>query len=462
MNDFCQHRSRRRWANVLMAVFTCGALALPAAAQWVPCSSGSPTCVTAANVGLGTTAPGQLLTLERFDGGTGLGAGGFLALRNTSAAINTKAGIYLTAMPAVGSGLSLLYTKLLNPANGASSLNFATYSGTSWNDPNMVIDSTGNVGIGGTPAADNMLDAFGQGAFGSQAERVYANSGRLSFNRDPVTGVASDSSKSGFDLWNNNGTMYVEHYDPTGAYVASSMQVGAGQVTLADDLLQIVANGAAEKFLSIFNTTNGGWYAGDTADGRFYLNAMTPGGAYQFPIMQQVSHATADIAFWGNVGVSGALSGTTAHFSGLVTGGTIQANYQDVAEWVPSGEELPAGTVVILDPEHDNQVRPSDHAYDTAVAGVVSAQPGIVLGESAATKSKIATTGRVRVKVDATRDAIKIGDLLVTSDVAGEAMKSEPIDFAGAKIHRPGTIIGKALEPLSSGQAQIMVLLSLQ
>jgi hypothetical protein len=41
-------------------------------------------------------------------------------------------------------------------------------------------------------------------------------------------------------------------------------------------------------------------------------------------------------------------------------------------------------------------------------------------------------------------------------------MKSQPIDVGGMKIHRPGTLIGKALEPLAGGQGEILVLLSLQ
>jgi hypothetical protein len=42
------------------------------------------------------------------------------------------------------------------------------------------------------------------------------------------------------------------------------------------------------------------------------------------------------------------------------------------------------------------------------------------------------------------------------------AMKSEPLDIAGMKLHRPGTLIGKALEPLAGGEGEILVLLSLQ
>lgn len=88
--------------------------------------------------------------------------------------------------------------------------------------------------------------------------------------------------------------------------------------------------------------------------------------------------------------------------------------------------------------------------------------PGITLCESGDGKVLLATTGRVRVKVDASRGAIQIGDLLVTSDVPGVAMKSEPVEFAGRKMHMPGTIIGKELEPLAKGKGEMLVLLSLQ
>lgn len=142
--------------------------------------------------------------------------------------------------------------------------------------------------------------------------------------------------------------------------------------------------------------------------------------------------------------------------------GTIHAKYQDVAEWVPSTEQLAAGTVVILDPTKSNQVVSSTAAYDTRVAGVISSQPGIMLGERGAGKVAVATTGRVLVKVDASRAAIQIGDLLVTSNIPGMAMKSEPANLGGVHMHRPGTIVGKALEPLAKGTGEILVLLSLQ
>lgn len=160
----------------------------------------------------------------------------------------------------------------------------------------------------------------------------------------------------------------------------------------------------------------------------------------------------------GNVGVTGNIHATgdiTAH-------GALYAKFQDIAEWVPAKTDLTPGTVVILNHERDNEVMASNGAYDTSVAGVVSLQAGLNLGIPGEGKEAIATTGRVKVRVDATAAPIRIGDLLVTSDIPGTAMRSQPMDLNGRKFHQPGTIIGKALQPLDAGQGEILVLLSLQ
>ena len=96
------------------------------------------------------------------------------------------------------------------------------------------------------------------------------------------------------------------------------------------------------------------------------------------------------------------------------------------------------------------------------MAGVIAAQPGLTLGEGGSGRVLVATTGRVKVKVSAANGPIQIGDLLVTSDVQGVAVKSIPVEFGGVQLHRPGTLIGKALDPMASGTGEILVLLSLQ
>ncbi len=197
------------------------------------------------------------------------------------------------------------------------------------------------------------------------------------------------------------------------------------------------------------------------AAGVYAWMGVTSVGNYQFS--DQAGNALVTFLQNGNVGIGTTTPSAKLDVNGSINvSGNIAAKYQDVAEWVPATESMEPGTVVALNPDEPNQVMPSSQPYDTAVAGVVSAEPGLILGEAAPSKAQIATYGRVRVKVTANPEPIRIGDLLVTSGKAGIAMKSLPIEIAGRAMHQPGTIIGKALEPLPTGEGNILVLLSLQ
>ncbi len=68
----------------------------------------------------------------------------------------------------------------------------------------------------------------------------------------------------------------------------------------------------------------------------------------------------------------------------------------------------------------------------------------------------------MKVKASVENGPIAIGDLLVSSATLGHAMRSAPIDVGGVSIHRPGTVLGKALEPLTEGRGDILMLLLLQ
>jgi hypothetical protein len=68
----------------------------------------------------------------------------------------------------------------------------------------------------------------------------------------------------------------------------------------------------------------------------------------------------------------------------------------------------------------------------------------------------VALTGRVWCWCDATEAPIRPGDLLTTSATPGHAMK--------VTVHgrASGTIIGKAMTPLSGNTGLVLVLVSLQ
>lgn len=230
--------------------------------------------------------------------------------------------------------------------------------------------------------------------------------------------------------------------------------------TWADVASVNVASHASSRTVTRWGTSLGGWNEVLALAG----NGLAVGTYATTPlILGTNSTARLTIDSGGNVTVGNTGDNLSMTVNGTLTATkVIGATYQDVAEWVPATTHMEPGTVVVLNRERNNEVMPSAHAYDTAVAGVVSAQPGLILGVAGASKAQVATTGRVKVHVDAGSAGIAIGDLLVTSDRSGTAMKSQPVDLGGVQFHRPGTVIGKALEPLPTGEGEILVLLSLQ
>lgn len=165
----------------------------------------------------------------------------------------------------------------------------------------------------------------------------------------------------------------------------------------------------------------------------------------------------------GSVGIGTASPAAKLHVAGdIKVDGNIAAKYQDVAEWVDGTEPMAPGTLVVVDPLASDRVAPSQRPYDLRVVGAVSTQPGVILGEPGVGKVLVAHSGRVLINVDAGYGAVHVGDLLVSSPTRGYAMRSQPVEMSGVSWHRPGTLIGKALEPLEEGAGEILVLLTLQ
>ena len=245
-------------------------------------------------------------------------------------------------------------------------------------------------------------------------------------------------------------SLHVRFTNTNGGDTGYAVQNLGNTATSYSGMLFYDQNGALGQFQGFNNVTH-----------EYRINNIASGGSINFMIGGSSKFLVANS---GNIGI-GAVPAVTEklHVAGnVVVDGNIGAKYQDVAEWVETAVPLEAGTVVIVDPTEPNRVLAAPRAYDTRVAGAVSRQPGLVLGEKSDSKAMVAQSGRVRVKADATYGAIKIGDLLVTSPNPGYAMRSKPIRVHGQSIHRPGTLLGKALEALPDGKGEILVLLTLQ
>jgi hypothetical protein len=304
--------------------------------------------------------------------------------------------------------------------------------------------SNGNVGIGpGATSPASLLhlsgangvaaitfDTSGNRRFRIQTLPNTPNWGGLTLNSDYNAGwYLDDTSSNGWFL--KLDTRHPNNPDHNGLWL---YRVPPGPNPHTDEY-------------AVFGVSHSGAYFRDP----LRIGSLTPPSGVMLAV-QGAAQVTGNVTVTGNIVASGSITGATV----------LGAVYQDVAEWVPATTDMDAGTVVVLNRDRHNEVMPSRRRYDTAVAGVVSAQPGVILGVPGEEKEQIATTGRVRVHADATRGAIRVGDLLVTSDRPGLAMKSQPVEVGGVQIHRPGTVLGKALEPLPHGQGDILVLLSLQ
>jgi hypothetical protein len=154
-----------------------------------------------------------------------------------------------------------------------------------------------------------------------------------------------------------------------------------------------------------------------------------------------------DVITTGNIYASSMVLGTSTNPGDLAERVDINPN-----------ETVEAGDVMMVDPNYPDQYQKTNMAYEPTVAGVISTNPTIIVGNGKTNQTApLAMVGRVPVKITTINGLIKRGDLLVASNVPGTAMKYDPANDDSSKIVG---IIGIALDNAGdSNTGKVMALI---
>ena len=210
---------------------------------------------------------------------------------------------------------------------------------------------------------------------------------------------------------------------------------------------------------------HGGWFEAGSTGSALVANATGSGNIATFAV-----NGTARSWFTN----AGALhvDASSGRILGLYANNTIKMRVEpnghvyaqqfhsggaDFAEMYPAAEALEPGTVVAIGP--DGRLVAADATRPQAVMGVVSDSPTIVggyaiEGDGNDGKVPVAILGIVEVRASAASGPIVPGNLLTPGSKPGTAEK--------AVWAYPGTVIGKALEPLPTGSGRIRMLVTLR
>jgi hypothetical protein len=309
-------------------------------------------------------------------------------------------------------------------------------------DSNIVQSSSGDIGIGTTTPLWP-LHVFSKSTTGSQG--------------NPPIAVWAESTAP--DTW---GGVYAVASSPTGNTIALNGEAyspnGTGVIGQGGSNGVIGATGTIDAFATgVTGNSQGTSGPGVGVFGQAWSPAGIAGLFINRPggdILHGAVSQNPDITVFrvdgtGRVFADGGFQPSGADFaeSMAVTG--------DRSKYVP-------GDLLVIDSSARRRLALAQQPYSTLVAGIYSTKPGM-LGSTrkvdeiaAADEVPLAVVGIVPCKVTAENGSISAGDLLVTSSTPGRAMKGTD------RSKMLGAVIGKALEPLSSGNGVIQVLVTLQ
>jgi len=356
------------------------------------------------NVGIGSTFPTTPLFVQ------------------TAATASTPTILTLSNPSTVGSGEAIalsdwdnngLISAGGNPTNGYGGwLQFQTYNTSNVLNTGMMMLSNGNVGIG-TTGALSKLDVNGGEAIGSYAGVNAAPSNGLIVSGNVGIGITTPirpltvSSEMAM-IPSGYSTAYFNVSDSTGSN-------GSSQIL---DIRGLASNGSAEATLA-----------------QIRLNASSvqvPNGYF---------------CVGNGSGCTGSYTNGRLYSIGAYVG---SADYAE--SYISTNLNMQPGMLVTSDSQNPgDMVETTTTAYDTSLTGVISTDPGVLIGTTstdnppAGSKSyPIALTGRVPVLVTDENGPVEVGDYLTSSaTMPGFAMKAT----------HTGITIGQALAPFDGTTA---------
>ena len=371
--------------------------------------------------------------------------------------------------------------------------------------PNNTLDISGGIGFSNQNSVDKKLYSpsdgllvwLTQSAAGQHALEIQTGS--------PSGSTSSTATNIHLDAYGNSylnaltGYVGVGTVNPSSPLTVAGAKLGEvpGSISYLFNLYNTDGNGSSLNFFQLRNSNGTDWTTATTriqqvidATPMGYIDFNPPNGVFGVAF-GGVSGEYMRIANGGNVGIGtknpganapNGISGTFLEVSGNImltqnTGGSIVfqdgstqktawtgvlcgGDYAESVDVTGERAQYEPGDVLAIDPEEPSRFVRVAEPYSTGVAGVYSTKPGVLGRRQTALKSSeeipMAMVGIVPVKVSAENGSIKLRDLLVSSSIAGVAMKGTD------RSRMLGAVIGKAMGTLDSGTGIIEVLVSLQ
>ena len=345
---------------------------------------------------------------------------------------------------------------------GTSGADMIFQTGTNGGTEAMRILYNGDVGIG-TPSPNSRLEVYRGGAVaGSNYGIGTTNATTSSTAGISKFGIASTVTGS----WNNSNassqTYGAQFSNSTtggyGTYGVVAMNTSSGVYNYGG---YFAAIGGGTNNYAVYASGSGGGsynYGIYSASGNNYMGDQLALGRANTSVGNNyylvIGNGSSGSLYAGGVikGAGGFNGQCLIDAANQFKDAATRSCNMDIAEIYESTEDIVSGDVVMIDPDVDGKVKKSIGSYNSALIGIATSTPGVILGYNGGDvmmagqantymetadprKPAIALIGKAPIKISLENGPIHKGDILTSSSTPGVAMKAT----------KPGMAIGKAL-----------------